>query len=564
LGIGQPQDAAGRGHSSPSEEGALIRLSVAFAVAQFILHSMDALLSKDPRLLMPHIVAYLHDLLLLEILLLLLLVAGRMTANRNRLRRCWYMTGIIMLFTLGLLLSIYPGCLAEFLAFPWNIFNVSGSTVSFFFTDYLGWRYLWPVLISSAFATYSLLKWRWKPRPSTKLTVLAVSIIVMSLPTLFRSSPHPLLYGIQQSLKEWFLVGEREVPPLVPPLKPSRIRPRLCPSPLESADTFNYEYVIVVVFEGVEASRFEEEFFETEFYKRIKDKSVYFSNYYTTNLDSYTSLIAMVTSVLVPFRAYTAPESYRNVNEAPNIVKALREHNFKTLFVTTYYHLPFVPVPSAFDRVITAEDISDKGRWVEVGVSRMEAALEDRASISPIVEFIKSHKRTFVLHEMVFGHTPRWISKTGRHQCEYYAAYLAELFDLLDSAELAEKTLLVVVSDHGDRFAPADVESYHIPLLVSGTRIKPQTVSTFLSHLDFQQIVAHYLCGLDFPEERKEILTVGSTERWVYGRITRDGGYQFIDDLTGTVLSSRNSTEPVELYKQFQSQINDFATRFQQ
>ncbi len=72
-----------------------------------------------------------------------------------------------------------------------------------------------------------------------------------------------------------------------------------------------------------------------------------------------------------------------------------------------------------------------------------------------------------------------------------------------------------------------------------------------------------FLAGRELPEARESILTVGSTERWVYGEITPNGDYLFIDNDTGSVLASHGIDDAKTTYERFQCQLNEFVARYQ-
>lgn len=251
------------------------------------------------------------------------------------------------------------------------------------------------------------------------------------------------------------------------------------------------------------------------------------------------------------------------MNEAQNIVATLRGAGFGTLFVSTAEYHPFVPVPRDWTRVIGMRDLQQREGWVAVTGSKVEAGVEDRAALPAIADFVSSHSRTLVMHEMLFGHSPRWIAKTGKSQLEYYDAYLLELVRDLQQQELLDRTLLVVVSDHGDRADSFDVENYRVPLLVSGRGIPPSKTSDHFCHTDFQRILGHFLAGRQPPKPSESFLTVGSTERWVYGEIAARGGYLFIDNDSGAVVSSHGGLDARSVFDRFQNQLNVFAARHQ-
>jgi hypothetical protein len=220
--------------------------------------------------------------------------------------------------------------------------------------------------------------------------------------------------------------------------------------------------------------------------------------------------------------------------------------------------LPFVPVRDEWDRIVMRGDLPKGADWVSVGKNAVESAVEDRAAVSTIVDFIKSHDRTLVMHEMKFGHSPQWIVKTGKQPAEYCAIYFRELIAALAEVDLDERTLFILTTDHGDRAEPADPQNYHVPLMLFGDGIQPTIDSRFLCHLDFQRIVGHYLSDLPLPESRDRLTTVGSTESWTYGEISVAGEYQFIDNGWGIVLAQRGQLDPATLQERFQEYLGQF------
>ena len=512
----------------------------------------------------PHVVAWLLDVCLLTV------VAAMLGAVDWALRRVdvrlpmWAMTSGGILLVMGLLLASYPALLTEFLAFPINVFRADTDTTSFFITEYLGWIGLWPLLIPCiAVAVHRRLPW---PIPS-RLGVLAivVSVFLLSAATLAGPSPHPLVYSGLDFVRDRLSSAKRSVPSLTrPKAVPSACRP-IRDTKFEDVKTPRYEHVLVMVLEGVTAACFEGEFLSRPngYFARVRGQSVYFNNYYTTNLDSYTSLIAMLTSVQVPYRAYADASSYQAVNEESNLAAALKGHGFRTLYVCTAESQPFIPVRQDWTRMMHMRDLTRYQDWLAIGGSRVDAGVEDRAALPAIIDFMEANPKTFAMQEMIFGHSPRWTAKTGKPQIEYYDDYLMDLVDHLEKRNMADRVLLVVLSDHGDRARSDKAENYHVPLLITGRGIRSSRVSELYSHCDLREILWHFLGDRVLPKGRNSIITVGSTERWVYGEITRTGSHVFIDNDRGTVLAAEGIIDGRRLYDRFQSQVNTFAARYQ-
>jgi len=514
----------------------------------------------------PHAMAWLLDLFVLLLSLLALFGVGKLLRACRVPERWWTWACSALVFGLGLVLASYPGQLTEFLAFPVSVFHADLDTSWFFVTEYLGWRGLWPVAVSAA-AMILATRRRWRLPSRNQLSLASVAVVLLSALPLLSPAPHPFVYAVQDSLRSRLAGGSRVVPSLTRPTKASAEGSAStdAPFPLDNLETVNYSHVVIVVCETVCSDDFERAFLTRPqgYYAQLRERSAYFSRYHATNLDSYTSLIAMLTAVQVPYRAYANPGSYESVNAASNVVSALRHCGSQALFLCTAEHQPFVPVRNQWNRVLGMRDLPLQSGWVTVGESKVEAAVEDRAAIPAILEFVASHARTLVMHELVFGHSPRWIAQTGQEQLAYYDRYLRELYDGLEQAGLADDCLLVVVADHGDRADSAKASNYRVPLLISGRGIPAARNTQFLSHCDLPGILAHYLADRTLPPARPSLRAVGSTERWIYGEIAANGSYLFIDNDRGASLAGHGTLDAGALYREFQAQVDAFAAKYQ-
>lgn len=539
------------------------RLVLAFTALQLVLHLWQCVISGDPRLWPPHAVAYLHDLLLLGALLM-----GARGVRRfapERLRSGVEILSVAILLIAGALLAVYPQLLREYLAFPVNVLGAGSGSARVLVTEYLGLSRMWPAGVAFVTASAVLVapvrlpEW---PRARRVLWTIVVALGIVTAPR----SPHPFLHSLKEEAVDLFAPSERVVPSLQRPPRWTNAAPTATPVSLATGAPLTADHVFLIVLEGVTSADFENEFLNahSKFLVRVSDRATYFRGYHATNLDSYTSLIAMLTSVQVPYRAYADESLYGAVNQAANLTRSLRDLGFFTLFISTYAHQPFVPTRNDWDQVLDRGDLPAVEGWVSLGSSRMEAATEDRAALSTVVDVASAHPRTFVLHEMVYGHSTEWRAKTGQTQLAYYDAYLLDLLDRLEAKGLGPRSLLVIVSDHGDRSKALVAANYRVPLLVVGAHVPQGDDAEFRSHLDLQGIVASYLTKTALPPPRTETYVVGSTERWVYGAIKANGSYLFIDDETGTVPSVRGDLVASKLHEMFQSSLNEFGVRFGQ
>ena len=272
----------------------------------------------------------------------------------------------------------------------------------------------------------------------------------------------------------------------------------------------------------------------------------------------------MLTSVQVPIGPMPTKSLYGAVNQTANLTRSLRDLGFFTLFVSTYAHQPFVPTRNDWDRVLDRGDLPSLEGWVSLGSSRMEAATEDRAALSTVVDTAAAHPRTLVLHESSLRPLDGMAGEdrsdpAGLLRCLPARSSRSARGQGAGSAQLACDRL-----DHGDRAKASVAENYRVPLLVVGARVPPGGDTEFRSHLDLQSIVVSYLTKTGLPPPRTETYVVGSTERWVYGAIKANGEYLFIDDEPGAVLSVRGGLDASRLRETFQSSLNEFGALFGQ
>lgn len=542
--------------------GRVCLLALVFAAGQTVLHGIQFLSGHDSRLLLPHAVAWLTDLFL--IFLVSLLAWGLNKLAPQRWSRAAGLLGAGLLVAMGILLSSYPLLLREFLAFPANLFVADAASARVLLTEYLGIHRFWPALGAGLLGVAALgLPVRFTPRGRWP-AVLGVLASLLALPTMTRTSPHPFAYSVQEEIKSLLSSHPRAVASLRRPMKSSGT-PRLQGAmPAASLASSPHRKIFFLVLEGVTAADFEREFLPRQggFFERVKDRVCYFPQYRATNLDSYTSLIAMLTGVQVPYRAYADEGRYRAVNDADNLTRRLHQAGYFTLFLSTYEHQPFVPTRKDWDRILDRRDLGPLDGWISLGTSRMEAATEDRAALTHLLNQAVSKERIFVMHELVYGHSPQWRATTGMTQLAYYDLYLNELLDRLEANKLDLESLLVIVSDHGDRAQSAVAENYRVPLLVVGPGVEPRRDEAFRTHLDLPGIVGATMLNQALPVPKSATWVVGSTERWVYGRIRTGGAHLFLDDSTGRVLASSGSEQAMSLHTAFQDYLDSFHTRF--
>ena len=504
---------------------------------------------------------------------------GRAT---TRLRASLLAAHALLWFASSCLLLLYPRHIPDFLNFPVNIFAVDAGAASAFATQFLApGEAVTAVLMTIALFIVSIFKAPPAILARPNIYIKAVFLIA-SVVTLAAPSPNPFIFSVQDSLVSGLSGGGRQFPLLV--------RPNSMPASMNSADNLpgsstqevvssgefastpfgdcpapaKIAHVVVIVMETVEGRRFTGEVLENKktFIGSRRSEFRYFSKYFTTNLDSYTSLVAMISSVFVPFPAYSDAEMYSGVRNAPNLVASFKKAGAACMYVSTAQNQPFIPSRGDWNRIVTRSDIPADSSMAYIDSPPIESAVEDRAARPVILDFMRKNPRSFILHECVFGHTQQWLDLTRKSQLEYYDQYVRELTEGITALGLRGETLLILVSDHGSRQDPAEFENYLVPLIMWGPGVRTGDDNRFLSHLDFSGLVREAFSGKPWPASDKPILTVGHSGKWVYGQIGPDGAYQFLDNSRGRVLGHGGAADPLKLNEIFQRYLNGFVRRF--
>lgn len=177
-----------------------IRVFIALVFVQFLLHLFTAFSSHDPRLLPPHLVAWLHDTLVLSALFVLSWLYLRLLPSR--VRPVGDSLAAAMLAVAGVLLSLYPQMLREFLSFPVNLFGGNAASAGILICDYLGFDRLAPALFSVTAAITSLFvpplptKHKWPSR----LAIVALGLLLAAGAVTVLRSPQPVVSSLNEEL----------------------------------------------------------------------------------------------------------------------------------------------------------------------------------------------------------------------------------------------------------------------------------------------------------------------------------------------------------------------------
>jgi hypothetical protein len=396
------------------------------------------------------------------------------------------------------------------------------------------------------------------------MTILSLFIISGFIVTSGRPNINPVISSVVSEVGSFFRkdYGIERISMNREPVKSSGYADSVNPStdtipPINSP----YKKIIVLVMESISY----DEFFnhgkndQQGDRNRIFDNCLQYTNYYTNNLDSYTSLIAMLHSTFVPFQAYVDESRYKFVNERNNLVRIFKQNGYRTLFLTSYgeQQKRFIPALKEWDEVVCMKQFPDN--FVKVTSNKIESASEDRAVFGDLIRFVRDHDQAFVFQEMVYGHTAEWKSKTGIGTLDYYRQYFQALNDTLAASNLLEGSLIVITSDHGPRQDAQLAANYHVPLMLLTARPENTRVTSLCSHLDFREILLGVMSGKPMDIGRQKIWTVGNSGDYIYGMIGSAGQYVFVDNRTLSVESNMPEQEVRSFTVDFQQYVVHFS-----
>ncbi len=403
----------------------------------------------------------------------------------------------------------------------------------------------------------------WKKLP----TVSAVVISILFIMTILKGTINPLAYSVKEQIT-LSISGSSYIITLKQPTANRHLQDRFkfLNKSFEFVPqiTSKYNRIIVLVMEGINykdywaQSNAEKNSFPNKYIQNI----ISFDNYHTLNLDSYTSLIAMLNNIFVPYQAYVDERWYAFVNRQNNLVRLFNANGFNTNFLTSYgdQQKRFVPDISEWAQVVCLKDIENLTGFAKVTTSKIESAAEDLAVFDDIIRIVRKNPKCFIFQEMVYGHMASWKEQTGIDAVQYYNQYFTKTIETLKNNNLDDSTLVIMVSDHGPRDNAFTTENYHIPMLVWAMDLQAGKNNSFTSHLDFKDILLGLMTGNDSIANQDSIFTMGNSGELVYGQLTANNKYVFINNRMSNVKSNLDEKSVKKFNRAFQDYLNYFAS----
>lgn len=470
----------------------------------------------------------------------------------------------LLLLVLMTLFALYSPFLSDLRNFPVNLFAIEPGLVRFFFQNLVTTKRLFGISLWLGALVLVTLRRPELPQPGKRWVWGARTGLGLSLLSLGYQAINPLIYSVQEEARIRLVQsGVNDVVRLGPPDP----RKGQANHPLDRAfrgfERIAPLYDKLVIF-AMESIRFRDFCEPTDSIEALCPSAPghwkIFDHYYTPNLDSFTSLLAMLNSVFIPFQAYVNEDRYAFINNRENLVRFLNANGFSTHFVTSFgpHQVRFTPDRNEWTSTYFNQDVRADPRFVSVTSNPVEWACEDLSALDPLIMRLEKHKQVFIFQEMVYGHSPEWARLTGIEPIDYYRRYFRKFFDLAGQRGLLDKTLVVICSDHGPREEALDPENYRVPLLLWAKGLKTSNDNRFLSHLDLKDLLLEHLAGGPTLSGHEEIWVVGHSGEYIYGQLKADSGFTFISNRTLRVKTNRSSDEVLRFNRSFQSYLHYF------
>ncbi len=418
-----------------------------------------------------------------------------------------------------------------------SLLDVNLDQLGFFFQDVLplaglltllallGVLTVSSVLLARTFKTFSL---RW---PAYLLAVHAglVGVIAYNVPHI----PSPMV-DIVADVHELLVHPEIEVDGKVKAAGPMSALDKSRSFPASLATPFKKIVIIVMETMNDETLREQTETLkDSTFLRQAVSHAHTYARYYTSNQDSRTGMLGMLSSRFIPYEAYTEAgrDHYMHLSRKSSLPDVFHRLGYETAFAVSQTDLELVVADLAWQQKLTlspADVDQAQPRFLCFNPYEFEHSCEDKVLLPRVVKFLVDHERALVYQEMIWGHASEYNEASGKTNAAYYSEYLDGLIAALNAHGVLDDTLIVLTADHGfrDKAMQLEPEIYQIPLLFFATRFEPQRHLGLYSHLDFKDLLLNELApGSTQVADNPFVFVIGPTGTSIRAVVTREGGF---------------------------------------
>lgn len=284
-----------------------------------------------------------------------------------------------------------------------------------------------------------------------------------------------------------------------------------------SQDILENQKVLIFIMEQTTMNDFQEESsqipIENNFFHKTKNSSHIYSNYYTNNQDSRTSIWTMLSSVFLPFEAYTSNwnSQYGFILKENNLVDYFNSKNYTTVTAASMYEPSLILGAYSWDNSVFLKKYPHENS-ICIHEFDYQKGCEDNVILSDVIEQINSYDNLFLLQEMIFGHGDKYLTEAKKSRVEYYNDYFNQIHKYLKQTNNLENTTIIIVADHGNKgYYTKDISDYNIPLIVYNEKLEHKEINDLYSHSKFKDIVLSYLSNSTL-DPLNETYIIGQTQ----------------------------------------------------
>jgi hypothetical protein len=261
-----------------------------------------------------------------------------------------------------------------------------------------------------------------------------------------------------------------------------------------------------------------------------------YTRYFTGNQDSRTGMLGMLSARVNPLEAYTDLDvaGYRKLVRGNTLIKRMDRLGYATAFAVSQLELELVVEDLPWQDLLFLSEAERKvaGQHFEcLTPYEFEHSCEDLALLPKVLDYLDRHARVFLYQEFIWGHSPQYNAALEQSNAQYYSAYIDAVLAHLAARGELERTLVVVVSDHGPREydRTRDLETYRIPLWFYSPSFQARADARLFSHLDFAQILLSELSlGRVEPTPNPFVLVTGPTSSSLWAAITDSQDFMLV------------------------------------
>jgi len=459
---------------------------------------------------------------------------------------------------------VYTFFLLDLYHFPMNIFSISADNFKFFITYFTNFRLVGGFLLGLGalfMVSYFFPK---KPVFQKWTKHIGITLFLLFIPSVFKPFINPILHSVSEEIL-LSLHADANIIKLQPPVA-TVTETNEFNHLNQSFNTlpnarFKYNRIVVLVMEGLKYSDFIQKSLadSSSFLNRHKQHIKQYNNYHTLNIDSYTSLMAMMNSIFVPYQSHLSKDKFAFTDNCNNLVRFFNQNNYATFFITSYgkQQSTFVPNANEWSTSYYIDNPETVTQFTCLTSTPIEKACEDNAVLTAITDTLAKYPHIFAMQEMVYGHMTEWLKLLGADPSAYYNQYFNRLADNLNQKGIADSTLIFILADHGPKENALDLENYHVPFMVYATNITDTTTNhDFLSHLNFKDILLQTATNLPVTITPQPVYILGNSIELVYGTITPNGKYALITNRRQFAQSNLPKQQVLKLNKDFQKYLN--------